>query len=469
VVGKKYLAPIPTPLALQRATYSRTTAAASLDVFAQAGAGQQLVLSDSNVAAPAITPTTMTTAGTGYLGHLVLGPAAPLPASVTVTNTTDVPPSVFTTNVTDLVSVTDAVYDPVTQILTVQATSSDTAAPPALVAAGLGPVDAAGKTFAAGPVPPESVTVSSSAGGSATRPVRLLQTTPVVVPTPLVAVNDLFSANFNTAATFAVTANDTPAGTPTLAAVVITSPPQHGTAVPGAVLGTVLYTPALNYNGPDSFAYVLRDANGALSNVASVAVTVVFVPVAPVANPDAIVTRAGVAGQTAILANDVAAIGTTLNAASVVLGALTPATAGTLVYSSATGLATFTPAAGFSGTATATYTVRNNFAQLSNTATITITVAAAADVINITLAQYRTGIGQWRVNGTSTSTAAGTTVTIYNGSTNTSPVLVANLPVVAGVFTWTSPNGSPAPSASRLILIQSTQGGSRIAAVTVRP
>lgn len=463
VVGKKYLQPIPTPLKIQRATYSRDGSASSVDAFAIANPGQQLVISGAGLA-----NSVMTASGGSYLSHTVLPFDALLPSTVTITNTTDVPPSVFTASVTDLVTITDAAYDPAAGTLTITATSSDTSAsPPALVVSGLGPMTGGLFTSSTlGPVPPESVTVVSSAGGSATRPVRLLLTAGTGGGSANLAVNDSASTSFNTPVTFDLVGNDTV--TTPVAAVVITSPPQHGTVAPGAVLGSVTYTPAVNYSGPDAFAYVLQDTAGGLSNTASVALTVVFVPVAPTASPDTAATAAGIAVTIPLLANDTAAVGTTIVPATVALGAVTPSSAGTLTWSAATSLATFTPAAGFSGTAAASYTVQNNFGQTSTPAAITVNVAAAADVINITRAQYRTSIGQWRVDGTSTSTLAGTTVTIYNGSTTAAPVLVSGVPVVAGTFTWTSANGAPPPAASRLILIRSTAGGSRVAAVTVR-
>lgn len=470
VVGKKYLQPIPTPLKIQRATYSRTTTDSSLDVFALANPGQQLVVSGTGIG-----NSVMTASGGSYLSHTVLPFDALLPASITVSNTTDVPPSVFTSAVTDLVSITDAVYDPALGTLTVSAASSDaSASPPALVVSGLGPMTGGVFTSAtAGPVPPESVTVVSSAGGSATRPVRLLLVGGGGGASPNQAANDSASTNFNTPVTFDVIAGDAGGvGADTIVtpvtAVVITSPPQHGTVTLGATVGSVTYTPAVNYSGPDAFAYVLQDASGALSNTASVALSVIFVPAAPTANPDTAATSAGIAVAIPLLANDTAAIGTTIVPSSVALGALSPAGAGTITWSAATGLATYTPAVGFSGTATGSYTVQNNFLQTSAPASITINVAAAPDVVNVTLAQYRTGTGQWRVNGTSTSTAPGTTVTIRNGSLATSPILVSGVPVVGGTFTWTSANGSPAPAANRLIRIESTAGGVRVAAVTVR-
>jgi hypothetical protein len=462
VVGRMYTAPIPTPLKGQRATYTRTAAASSVDVFAQASAGQQIVVSGAGI------PTGAATGANGnYVYHSVLGAAALLPASVDVTNTTDVPPTLVTLPVTDLVSITDAAYDPATSILSVTATSSDaSAAPPALTLSGFGALATGTFATAIGPVPPESVTVTSSAGGSATKPVRLAQTA-VVVGTANVAANDTFTANFNTAAVFPVTANDTIAPPTNIAAIVITAPPAHGTAVAGigAALGSVTYTPALNYSGPDSFTYVIQDSAGLLSNVATVSISVLFVPTAPVAVNDLITTTAGVPNTLAILANDTFGVGTSPNLASVVLSAVAPAAAGTLTWSAATGLVTFTPTAGFTGAASATYTVQNTAGQVSNSATISLQVNATAEIINITTAQFRTGTSRWTVRGT--STVATGTVTIYNGSTTAAPVIATGVPIVAGAFVYDAVGG-PAPSASRLILIRSSNGGSRVAAVTVR-
>ncbi len=65
------------------------------------------------------------------------------------------------------------------------------------------------------------------------------------------------------------------------------STPAHGTAV---VAGTaVIYTPALNYNGPDSFTYTVGDGNGG-SATATVTVTVTGVNDGPVAVDDAATT-----------------------------------------------------------------------------------------------------------------------------------------------------------------------------------
>jgi len=55
--------------------------------------------------------------------------------------------------------------------------------------------------------------------------------------------------------------------------VVIVSLPSNGTVVNNAN-GTVTYTPAKNYTGPDTFTYVVYDNEGVSSNEATVTVDV---------------------------------------------------------------------------------------------------------------------------------------------------------------------------------------------------
>lgn len=56
--------------------------------------------------------------------------------------------------------------------------------------------------------------------------------------------------------------------------VSIVTPPAHGTAVVDPVTGVVNYTPAVNFFGSDSFNYAVANTQGALSNAATVTLTV---------------------------------------------------------------------------------------------------------------------------------------------------------------------------------------------------
>src|SRR3989449_2035508 len=89
-----------------------------------------------------------------------------------------------------------------------------------------------------------------------------------------VAVNDSFATDEDTALTITapgVLDNDTDIDSPALTAVVVTGP-SHGALTLNAN-GSFTYTPAADFNGPDSFTYKANDGQ-ADSNVATVALTI---------------------------------------------------------------------------------------------------------------------------------------------------------------------------------------------------
>ena len=91
---------------------------------------------------------------------------------------------------------------------------------------------------------------------------------------PPVAENDTATTGKNAAVDINVIANDyDPDGFIFPGSVVIVSLPSNGTVVNNAN-GTVTYTPAKNYTGPDSFTYVVYDNEGVSSNEATVTVDV---------------------------------------------------------------------------------------------------------------------------------------------------------------------------------------------------
>ena len=77
----------------------------------------------------------------------------------------------------------------------------------------------------------------------------------------------------------------------------LVSGPAHGSLTLNAD-GSFTYTPAANYNGPDSFTYKANDGQ-ADSNVATVSINVGAVNDAPVANADSIGGHRGHAGSPA--------------------------------------------------------------------------------------------------------------------------------------------------------------------------
>ncbi len=90
-----------------------------------------------------------------------------------------------------------------------------------------------------------------------------------------VANPDTAETRFNTLVVIDVVDNDTDAdGTVDPASVAIVGDPAHGTAASNGS-GAVTYTPATDFSGPDSFSYTVKDNQGAISNVATVTVTVI--------------------------------------------------------------------------------------------------------------------------------------------------------------------------------------------------
>ena len=174
---------------VKTAYVARSTTETAVNVWATAPVGVALTAT-----ADGSTPVAMTALGTTgtYFARVVLPPTS-VPTSVTLTNTTDNPPTVFVHNgLTDLVQVRSAVYT-VGGTLTVSGFSSDKLnnpvltltgeglAPLTLTPAGSG-VGTASVTIPAGTDVPDVVTVTSAQGGSFTAPVsvELNNTEPVV-------------------------------------------------------------------------------------------------------------------------------------------------------------------------------------------------------------------------------------------------------------------------------------------------
>jgi hypothetical protein len=104
---------------------------------------------------------------------------------------------------------------------------------------------------------------------------------------PPVAGNDAATTNANSPVLINVLANDSdPDGTIDPTSLVIVGAPQHGTLAVDPTTGFLQFTPAFNFIGTDAFTYRVRDNQGALSNVATVTITVQSVPLAPVAVDD---------------------------------------------------------------------------------------------------------------------------------------------------------------------------------------
>src|SRR6185295_1198604 len=170
--------------------------------------------------------------------------------------------------------------------------------------------------------------------------------------------DDSDSTSEDMAVTTNVLANDTfeDAG----AAVTGVTQGAHGSVVNNGD-STVTYTPNADYNGSDSYTYTVT--SGGVTETATVNVTIN--PVADAVN-DTATTNAGTPVTTNVLAND------NFEGSPVVTNASNGAH-GTVTFNGTS--TTYTPAAGYSGPDSYTYTVTSG--GVTETATVNVTVNAA--------------------------------------------------------------------------------------------
>lgn len=197
-----------------------------------------------------------------------------------------------------------------------------------------------------------------------------LATVIIIVSSPPVTAPDGAVLLEDTAAIIDLTANDTdPDGDMQPSTATVSSGPAHGT-VTNLGTGTVVYTPALNFNGVDSFTYTVKDLPGGVSLATTVSVTVT-----PVNDPPA----AG--GLNIIMFED--------NLQSITLAGTDPDLGDVLTYTitssllngALTGIApnlTYTPNLNFNGPAFFTYTVSDGVFT-SAPASVAITVTPVND------------------------------------------------------------------------------------------
>ena len=147
----------------------------------------------------------------------------------------------------------------------------------------------------------------------------------------------------------------------------IVRPPTNGTAVLGRG-NVVLYTPALNYNGPDNFTFEANDGSGGI-DVARVTITVTAVNDAPVASNQSVSTAEETAVDITLVATDVDSVQLTY---SIVAGP----TNGTAIL--VDNEVTYTPAPNYFGSDSFTF-IANDTMVDSNVATVTISVTPVKD------------------------------------------------------------------------------------------
>lgn len=166
---------------LDRATYSRDTLTTQISAWASTAPGQQLQVSGLGI------PTTdMIGDGTGhYFAHIVEPATTAPPATLTITNLSDTPPTESTRLLVDNVNILDATYNLDAHALSVSAKASRTDATAGLSLGGSmngTALDAAaGSVSVTTYVPPATVRVQSSAGGYTEVPVTVFGSVPILL------------------------------------------------------------------------------------------------------------------------------------------------------------------------------------------------------------------------------------------------------------------------------------------------
>ncbi len=194
------------------------------------------------------------------------------------------------------------------------------------------------------------------------------------VGSPPVAAGDTVSVVDKDA--FDVMANDSDVDQDVLTLTTNTQP-THGSATCLAT-GACTYAANAGYIGPDSFTYTIRDS---ALNTATATVTMDVTGAPPTTNPptpvpDEIVTKAGTAVTTNVLANDNVPPGATM----VVTPGGGPSHGG--VACTSAGSCTYTPTAGFVGYDGFGYEVTDSFGTSHGTALITVVAASAGYATN---------------------------------------------------------------------------------------
>jgi hypothetical protein len=419
-------------VAPQSVTYTATGASGGyVDVFASSQPEQAIQVSGAGIS----TTTLKADVDGRYFGRVAYSGSNP-PATVTVTNVSDRPPTALNVTVTDRVVVSQASYDADANTLTVKASSSDTSSSPALSVQGFGPLTAGSAAFNLGAgVPPPIVTVTSARSGSDSAPVTVtgsaLAPEPVVAQTPgellvqqgqtvqLDGSGSLNATGYSWAQT----------GGP---AVTLTGQTQATASFTAPAGGSVL-TFRLTVTGPD----------GPKTADSKVTVQTVAPPIANAGQPQSVLQGASVAldasasqGATGYLWKQTAGVSVTLTGASTAKPKFTmPVTNDPLIFQ-----------------------VTVNGPGGSDMATVQI--SPKPDVLTTDQVEFRQSKREWRVSGTA-SIVETNTVTVWVGTTTGAPAVKLGTATVDALGVWSLrlANGTPPNATTPRISIESTRGG----------
>jgi K319-like protein len=406
----------------------------TLDVYAQSDPGQAIQVRGSG-----FDPVALREDGSGqYFARVDYTGATP--PSVDLVNAGDVPQTVKTIKVTDLVTATATYSADSPATLKVTAASSNLDAAPTLTAKGYGDLASGSGSFDVAAAPPE-VTVTSSAGGSVTVPV------------------DASGAAFKAIGVTAVAGPDQTVQqgqTVTLDATGSTGPVRgyswKQTGGSPTVTLTGAGTSKATFTAPDNATAAPLDLTFQVTvdnGAGDTSTSTTTVHVAPVSKP---VANAG-PDQTVPQGSTVNLDGTGSTGASSYSWAQT----GGSPTVTLTGANTATPSFTYPSGTTATLTFTLTASGPGGTSTDTMTVSGASDRLSLTSAKYTIGKAQYDIRGTASQTA-NNRITIHKGATLAGPVIGTT--TVDNLGAWRFKDTSTvALAAGDRISIESSRGG----------
>ena len=431
----------------EQATYSRSAVDAGVvDVFASSETGPQAIrVSDASPGTAEFSPTGLAGSDGRYFARVGYTGAQP-PTTIQVSNAGDVPVSNKLIAVVDRVSGT-ATYDTGTQVLTVNAVSSDTASPRTLTVTGYGPLIASTLTSGALAAPPVSVTVKSDANGSVVLPVEISGAAQAPIPASAQAGPD------QTVFEGQLVALDGSAS--------VSAQTYSWTSPPGIALSDPTSPkPTFTAPTPGSYDFSLTVTGPGGPSTATVTITVIAsVNAAANAGPN----QTGVRRGTKITLDGTGSTGAATYAWTQVVRAGDPTAT---LAGATTAQPTFTfplykyPANNGLLTFNLQVTSTNG-----SSSSARVTVTPAADSVVITAGRYTLSKREWRVDGT-TSVPAGQTVTVHLAGLN-GQVIGTAVVDPAGAFSMRTTSSTAVPRAGQTVSVESQLGGT-VAGFTIR-
>ncbi|MEQ1871739.1 MAG: Ig-like domain-containing protein, partial [Vicinamibacterales bacterium] len=212
--------------------------------------------------------------------------------------------------------------------------------------------------------------LGAARSGSITVALQTVTVTQSASDAPPVAINGATTTLEDTPVSGTLSASDPDGDVLTFS--VVTQPTRGTVVITNTATGAFTYTPSANQNGADSFTFQVT-AGGQASNVATVTLTITAVNDAPTAVDGALATSEDTAVSGTLTGSDV-------DGDALTFSIVTPPSRGSVVVTNtATGAFTYTPSVNQNGSDTFTFQVTAG-GQTSNSATVSLTIAAVDDV-----------------------------------------------------------------------------------------